>query len=1397
MSVRLGSALFAALVLFASAVAPQEAYAAGNNRLVNPAASGTLPPQANARAVARSRAVTPDLTALGAARDTLADQPTAVPTLEIPFFDDVVVNVVINRVERLANRVTNYYGTIPGDPLGRAVITDSRGFTSVTVFTRGKTYKIRPQGNGYLAQEINNANLADHQGDTPVPPNAGAKAAADAPLVQRDGAGTIDVMVMYTSQARIGMGGTAQMLAEIDNGIAVSNSAYNNSGVTQQVRLVHAQEISYLRDTNAIDLLTVLNDLTAGANGLATVASLRNTYGADIVSFWIEGDAANGGVGNGGCGIGWLMDPVSSGFAANAMHVVLRVCAVDNQSFPHEMGHNMGLRHDLFVDNSSTPYPYAHGYVDAPNGFRTIMAYNNACSPSFCTRINQFSSPTHLYTGFVTGNGTADSATVLNATAPTVANFRTAVVGPGTLQMKAATKSVSEGVGTAAILVSRVGGAVASVGAVSVDYTVADGTAFAAHDYTSVTGTLNWADGDTADKTISVPIIQNAVIDGTRTFTVTIANPGGGAALGSPLTTTVSIQDDEASVSFAGATSSISEGATTALTIPVTRVGTAAMSVTWTTGNGTALAGTDYGTLNNVAQKTGTLTWAAGDATAKNITVGLPTSNVPVINDTNVEGPKAFTITLSNPTGGAQLGLITVNTVTINDTDSVIQFAAPTISVNENGPNVTMNVTRTGYTAGTQSITYTTLAGTALATTDFTTTAATITFNPGDTTKTITIGPNAAAAPYVKVVNDATIEGPEVFTIKLSAPTGGALVGPTSALTVTIFSDENGVSMVGSALPTVEGAGVIAIPVYRSGSTGAVDVNYAFGGGTAVNGVHYQGINGSLHWNDGETGQKTINANILDDTVINPPRTFMVTLSGALGATLVSPMGTTVTIADNDNTVQFTAATATVAENALKVALNVSRMGVLAQSAGVHWAAVDGAAVAGTDYGTLGNPTPPSGDLVWNAGVGTAQVINIPIINNAILNGARNFTVQLSAPTGSGTLIGANPVANVTLNDDERGLVFAQPGYTITEGGSTAIKVKRIGPVTTAITATWTTVNGTAISGTDFGAAGSVAARSGTLSWAIGDGADKTITIASIQNLIGGQPDRTFTVNLTPSSGVVLGSPGSTVVTIQDDDIPPQSNVRFDTDKIVVLENVGNAVLTLHREDAGGGFGLAASVKYSTLSGTALATTDFVAVTGGTVSWAAGDSTDKQVSIGIVNNTTAEPPKAFKVQLSSPTAGLGFGTPNQASVTILDDDELFPPHGAIPAGFAQAAGATKGWHVSNDPSPAEGAFALKSDEIDDGETAGLEMTGMFAGGNVSFKVKISSEPTYDVLRFYIDGVLQQSWSGTAIATWQASSSFPVSPGPHTLKWAYEKDGSVSVGMDAAYIDALVTPAFVP
>ncbi len=77
-----------------------------------------------------------------------------------------------------------------------------------------------------------------------------------------------------------------------------------------------------------------------------------------------------------------------------------------------------------------------------------------------------------------------------------------------------------------------------------------------------------------------------------------------------------------------------------------------------------------------------------------------------------------------------------------------------------------------------------------------------------------------------------------------------------------------------------------------------------------------------------------------------------------------------------------------------------------------------------------------------------------------------------------------------------------------------------------------------------------------------------------------------------------------------------------------------------------------------------------------------------------------------------------------------------------------------------------------------------------APGNISFWRKVSSEQNYDYLKFYINNVLKDQWSG--VQAW-TQVSYAVLPGPNTFKWEYVKDYMVSNGSDCAWIDTIVFP----
>lgn len=115
----------------------------------------------------------------------------------------------------------------------------------------------------------------------------------------------------------------------------------------------------------------------------------------------------------------------------------------------------------------------------------------------------------------------------------------------GTLAFTSATYSESEAVGTTVTTtVSRTGG---STGIVTVDCnTAAGGTATAGSDYTTVTAqTLTWADGDTANKTCAVPIINDSIYEGNETVNLTLTNATGGAAMGAQNTAVLTIVEND------------------------------------------------------------------------------------------------------------------------------------------------------------------------------------------------------------------------------------------------------------------------------------------------------------------------------------------------------------------------------------------------------------------------------------------------------------------------------------------------------------------------------------------------------------------------------------------------------------------------------------------------------------------------------------------------------------------------------------------------------------------------------------------------------------------------------------------------------------------------------------
>jgi hypothetical protein len=147
------------------------------------------------------------------------------------------------------------------------------------------------------------------------------------------------------------------------------------------------------------------------------------------------------------------------------------------------------------------------------------------------------------YRGPGTVNPTGPNAGTI--TAPgfnpvTFTNVTNVLAGAGTLQFSSSAFTVQENAGNAVITVTRTGG---SFGAVSVQFSTTGGTATAGLDFAATTKTVSFADGDLTPKTVSIPIVFDKLMEGNETLIVTLSNPTGGAALGNPVSATLTIVD--------------------------------------------------------------------------------------------------------------------------------------------------------------------------------------------------------------------------------------------------------------------------------------------------------------------------------------------------------------------------------------------------------------------------------------------------------------------------------------------------------------------------------------------------------------------------------------------------------------------------------------------------------------------------------------------------------------------------------------------------------------------------------------------------------------------------------------------------------------------------------------
>lgn len=802
--------------------------------------------------------------------------------------------------------------------------------------------------------------------------------------------------------------------------------------------------------------------------------------------------------------------------------------------------------------------------------------------------------------------GTPANATLSIANTPT----------PGTLALTLSNANIAEDGGSVSLTVARSGG---SEGAVSVDFQTQNGSALSGQDYSAVSGTLNFADGVTT-RTIVVPILPDILAEGSETFTVSLNNPGGGANLGNALSTiTIANVAAPGQFRFANASPSLSETSGSA-TIVVERVqgSEGVAQIQYASTDGSANVGLDYQPANGV------LSFADGQTSAS--------FQVPILPDILAEGDETVQLSLSNPTNGSALGSPSAATLTINNVAApgALQFASALESVSESSGSANILVTRTQGSEGAVSVQYASADGSAMTGLDYQSVAGTLNFANGETSKSIS----------VPILPDTIAEGAETFSLNLASPGGGATLGSRSTMTIEIgnVAAPGQLQFATATSLSSESAGTLDVEVIRlNGSEGAVAVDYSTQDLSATAGSDYQPQTGTLNFADGELS-KTLQLTILPDFLAEPSEQFSLALNNAAGGAVISGQSSHIVTIQNiaaPGSLRFSTPSVSVTETGAQAAFIVERVNGSEGAIGVAYLSSDGSALAGLDY------TAVAGVLNFADGQ-TTQTIVTPILSDTIAEGDETAQLSLSNPTGGATL-GSPDTALLTIQNVAAPgqLQFALAAETVAENaGNLALTVTRTQGSEGAISVQVNSSDGTATAGQDY------QVLTQTLSFADGE-VSKTVTLNLLDDqLAEGVEALTLTLS-NPTGGGSLS--GQASMQIQISNVPKLGRASIAPTESNVAENAGTHVVTVSRVQGSEG-SLNAVIETSNLL--AQSGSDYTA-TSVPLTWADGDTSDKLVSVPILDDQIVEGSEDFRVRIRD----AALGAPGSQQVVNINDDD--------------------------------------------------------------------------------------------------------------------------------------------
>ncbi|MHC5003664.1 MAG: zinc-dependent metalloprotease family protein [Planctomycetota bacterium] len=336
--------------------------------------------------------------------------------LVLPMPDGARVALSVERRRRPGPGRVTLSGPVVGSPAGRFVLAvNGSAVAGVVRLGVAGTFQVGGSGAALRVDRVDAGGLAPCGGatDCGAPPAGGVAGDDDG---CEDGS-VIDVLVLFTTTARIAAGTLAAIEAEIDMMMEDANVALASSDVPSELRLVLAWEVTI--DESMLNVTALINAADGVLDG---VHLLRDAYAADLVA------VVRSGAGGVAAGLDSL-DPANEAFAFS----ISGLASAPTLVLAHEIGHNLGACHAIgdgggCDEDGGLLFPFSNGHRftgDSGAAYRTVMAY----APG--ERIGHYSNPDVTVDGQPTGvpegdPAQADNASTIVAASGLVASYRCA-----------------------------------------------------------------------------------------------------------------------------------------------------------------------------------------------------------------------------------------------------------------------------------------------------------------------------------------------------------------------------------------------------------------------------------------------------------------------------------------------------------------------------------------------------------------------------------------------------------------------------------------------------------------------------------------------------------------------------------------------------------------------------------------------------------------------------------------------------------------------------------------------------------------------------------------------------------------------------------------------------------